>query len=137
MRYRFLILFFFVIVVPLFGQDKAILEKGKVSYISSQNVYVKFESTENINIGDTLFADKRDQMIPLLVVDNKSSISCVCTPISSGGINISDEIFTQKMVLENPQVENPLVQQEKNTPSESHQPPYKRRNTEGSITTSV
>ena len=128
MRYRFLIFYFFAIAVSLQGQDTEMLKKGRVSYISSQNVYVKFESTKSINIGDTLFTNKKGQLIPLLVVDNKSSISCVCTPISSGGINLSDEIFTQKTVKENPQVEKLLGQQEKNTPPESHQPRYRNNN---------
>ena len=36
------------------------LEKGTVSYVSSQNVYVKFSSTRGINIGDTLFIKKQE-----------------------------------------------------------------------------
>jgi hypothetical protein len=78
------------------GQVNDGLERGKVSYISSQNVYVKFESTENIEIGDTLFLNKSGEMIPALVVNNKSSISCVCIPIISSGINISDEIVLRR-----------------------------------------
>ena len=128
MRYRFLIFYFFAIAFSLQGQDTEMLKKGRVSYISSQNVYVKFESTESINIGDTLFTNKKGQLMPLLVVDNKSSISCVCTPISSGGIHLSDEIFTQKTGKENPQVEKQLDQQENNTPLESHQPRYRNNN---------
>jgi len=98
------------------------LKKGKVSYISSQNVYVKFESTEGINIGDTLFLNRKGQMIPSLVVDNKSSISCVCTPISSVEISISDEIFTQKVEIEKIQVEKLLLLQENRATPETHQP---------------
>jgi hypothetical protein len=100
MRYYFLIFFFVAIASSLQGQDKSVHEKGKVSYISSQNVYVKFESTENIEIGDTLFLNKGGELIPSLVVNNKSSISCVCTPIFPGGINVSDEIIYQRKDLD-------------------------------------
>ena len=58
MRYFFLIFFFTAIASLVQGQDNAGQEKGKVSYVSSQNVYVKFESTERIEIGDTLFLNK-------------------------------------------------------------------------------
>ena len=56
---------------------------GKISYISSQNIYVKFELTENIQIGDTLYLKKESTFIPILVVLNQSSTSCVCRPISN------------------------------------------------------
>jgi len=88
------------------GQDKAVHEKGKVSYISSQNVYVKFESTENIEIGDTLFLNKKGEMAPSLVVNNKSSISCVCTPILPGGVKVSDEIIYQRKDLDKDQLDH-------------------------------
>ena len=125
MRYLFLIFYFFAIVFSVQGQDDSI---GKVSYITSQNVYVKFKSTEKINIGDTLFLTRKDQIIPALVVDNKSSISCVCTPISSRGINLSDEIYTQMKRVANPQVEKPLDQQENNASLEDRQPRYRTNN---------
>jgi hypothetical protein len=56
---------------------------GKVSFVSSRNVYVKFSSTSGIATGDTLFITSGDKMIPALVVQNLSSISCVCQQISS------------------------------------------------------
>jgi len=114
MRYYFIIFFFVAIASLVKGQDNTGLEKGKVSYVSSQNVYVKFESTENIEIGDTLFLNKKGEMIPSLVVNNKSSISCVCTPIFSGGVNVSDEIIFQKNTTE-----YALSKQQESQPSDS------------------
>jgi len=81
--------------ISLFGQTKTDEGKGKVSYISSQNVYVKFESTEKIEVGDTLLINRNGQLIPALVVNSKSSISCVCTPLISGRINVADEVILQ------------------------------------------
>ncbi len=105
MRYFFLFFFFAAIASLVQAQDNDGLEKGKVSYVSSQNVYVKFESTERIEIGDTLFLNKKGEMIPSLVVNNKSSISCVCTPIISSGINVSDEIIFRRKDLDTAQID--------------------------------
>lgn len=96
MRYRFLFIIFLFFAINSYGQNIPISKKGTVSYISSQNVYVKFESTENIEIGDTLFISKGDQLVPVLVIDNKSSISCVCSPVSSARVQISDVLIFQK-----------------------------------------
>ena len=75
MRYRFLLIVYFsAIALSAHGQDDPMSGSGKVSYITSQNVYVKFESTESIHIGDTLFSNKKNQIIPVFVVNNKSSL---------------------------------------------------------------
>jgi len=132
MRYIFLIFFFTVIAVSLYGQNRPISGKGIVSYISSQNVYVKFESTDNINVGDTLFISNGDQLIPALIVDNKSSISCVCTPLSSRKINVSDELLAQKneikkldkIIQEKLQEEKSLAQKEESVSPDDHTPRF-------------
>jgi len=100
MRYSFLIYLFAASAYSLQAQDNTALEKGVVSYMSSQNVYVKFESTERIKIGDTLYINKENELEPILLVNNKSSISCLCTPLTSKQINVSDQIFAQKIIIE-------------------------------------
>jgi len=95
-RYYILIFNFLAIAFALQAQDDIMLKSGTVSYITTQNVYVKFESTQAINIGDTLFLKGKDQMIPALVVDNKSSISVVCTPVNSVRLKVTDEISAKK-----------------------------------------
>lgn len=67
--------------------------RGKISYISTQNVYVKFDNTEGIAIGDTLFAISKGKLTPSILVKNISSISCV--GISLGGVKLalSNEII--------------------------------------------
>jgi hypothetical protein len=94
-------------------------ESGKVSYISSQNVYVKCKSTENIDIGDTLFMFKKGVLIPYLIVNNKSSISCVCTLILPGEINIADEIIFRKNIKEKTPNGQPVIQQSDSSNSAS------------------
>jgi len=74
-------------------------KEGSISFITSQNVYVKFQSTENITVGDTLFTIQDTKKTPVLIVKDMSSISCVCTPISSNQWTVGDKVTTQyKMV---------------------------------------
>ena len=63
----------------LYGQEPDIVIEGKVTFITSKNVYVKFENTQMIKIGDTL---RTSNNIPCLLVSNKSSSSVVCTIVN-------------------------------------------------------
>ncbi len=66
--------------------------EGKVTYLTSQHVYVRFSSTAGLTDGDTLLVGG----VPALVIMNHSSTSCVCEPL--GG-----KIFTVgTMVTGNP-----------------------------------
>ena len=110
------------------AQDATMPVKGRVSYITSQNVYVKFESTESIQVGDTLFTNKKGRIIPALVVNNKSSISCVCTPILSGSLEISDNILPRSVAFKNLPVNKPLNQQNDNASSNAMKPRFRNDN---------
>ncbi|MFZ4548664.1 MAG: hypothetical protein ACOYN4_14555 [Bacteroidales bacterium] len=84
-----------VIILLLLGfnsnaQTLGETKEGTISYVTSQSVYVKFESTENIAVGDTLFMVKEQKKTPILIVKELSSISCVCTPISSKQLLVND-----------------------------------------------
>lgn len=80
------------------GQTVIEPEEGAVSFVTSQNVYVKFKSTENIAVGDTLFVNQAGVPAPALVVTNLSSISCVCIPIGSKQFAVSDKLFTKQKI---------------------------------------
>lgn len=121
MRYLFLLFFITAIASLVQGQDIEGFDKGKVSYISSQNVYVKFESTENIEIGDTLFLNRSGEVIPALIVNNKSSISCVCIPIISIRINVSDEIIYYRKGMDKEQLDQQSSTQKDSSSSASGQ----------------
>lgn len=81
--------------------------EGMVSYITSQNIYVKFKSTGSIAIGDTLFLKFGGEMVPALEVTNLSSISCVCKSISSRQISVSTPVFSIPRQI-NPPVVKPV-----------------------------
>ena len=89
MRYFIHILLILLLLPTLSGQDR---REGKITYITSQHVYVKFASMEGIAGGDTLFISQPDQDIPALVVQNVSSVSCVCIPILSRSFKVSESI---------------------------------------------
>jgi len=92
MKQRFIFILFFVIVSSIiYAQDTGEIIKGKVSFVTSKNIYVKFSSTKSINIGDTLRISNKTN--PCLIVKNKSSISCVCSKIGDCDIKKDDEVI--------------------------------------------
>ncbi len=96
MRFLYLIILFICWELSLTGQTQVDIQEGTISYITSQSIYVKFESTENIEVGDTLFFRKNGTLLPVLEVKNLSSISCVCVPIGTPDLNVSDIIISNK-----------------------------------------
>jgi hypothetical protein len=72
---------------------------GKVSFASSQNIYIKFKSTEGITAGDTLFIYTGGKLTPVLIVKNLSSVSCVCTSLTSKPLSLSQEVLAKKRVI--------------------------------------
>lgn len=68
---------------------------GKVSFISSQNIYVKFRSTLGISAGDTLFMSSGDKLIPVLRVTGLSSTSCICTPFPGSNLSAAIDIIAR------------------------------------------
>lgn len=68
----------------LFSQQESIKKIfGKVSYISSQFTYVKFNSTDGIKVNDTLFVQSRKRLVPKLIVSSMSSRSVAGIVIGS------------------------------------------------------
>jgi hypothetical protein len=82
------------------GQTPGESIEGAISFMTSQNIYVKFQSTENILKGDTLFIMQDTKLIPVLIVKDLSSISCVCTPVSSRKLSVADKILTQRKIIQ-------------------------------------
>ncbi len=63
----------------LHAQDNQGTQSGTVTFVTSNNIYVKFDDTDSIAIGDELFFNGS----PCLQVTQKSSSSVVCTIINS------------------------------------------------------
>jgi hypothetical protein len=96
MRNTFLVFIIIVFCVEMNGQTNSSYLTGKVSFVSPSNIYVKFISTQGIREGDTLFTLSGVNLVPVLKVNNLSSISCVTTLISTGQISVGDQFLARK-----------------------------------------
>lgn len=87
-------------VIKLYGQEAKILVEGKVSYITTQNIYVKFQQSGTVEVGDTVFIRKDEKAIPLLVAESVSSTSCVGKPLVVLELKIDDVVFAKSRIPE-------------------------------------
>jgi hypothetical protein len=108
MTNRFLILLFLCVSITVFGQSNTEELEGSVSFISSQNTYVKFVNTTGIQIGDTLFLSKNNKREPALVVTGLSSISCVGRAIGDIELSTTNTIIA-KVVTKKPELPLEIV----------------------------
>ena len=88
-------LFVLMSVFQLHAQEKTTRLEGSVSYITGHNIYVKFVNTRGIENGDTLFILKNEVLIPALIVQHRSSISCLCQTVGSDEFKVEDRVFAQ------------------------------------------
>lgn len=81
----FIVPFLFIFsLCPAQDKDQELL--GAVSFVTSNNVYVKFDSTEEIQVGDILRLSGKD----CLKVTDKSSVSIVCSIMDDCAVNKGD-----------------------------------------------
>jgi hypothetical protein len=115
MKYISIIVGIIIFSVELSGQEARENLSGKVSFISSQNIYVKFISTAGISIGDTLYIPSDKDLIPALTVTNLSSVSCICTSISAEKLTVDHIIIARKRQVALKPAEDAVVAEEKET----------------------
>jgi len=70
-------------------------KEGKISFISSEHVYVKFDNTRGIEKGDTLYFNQTNTYLPALVVKDLSSLSCICIPILKNQLVAGNNIIAR------------------------------------------
>lgn len=97
MKHILQISLFLLLSFSLQAQSSVILEDGRVSFVSSKNVYVKFDNTKDLNKGDTLYVNQAGRLEATLVVDNKSSSSVVCTKVEGKKLAV-DDVVTAKII---------------------------------------
>ena len=103
-------IFILILLVPfrwILGQAGGEHLEGTITYKSSQNVYVTFESTEGLEAGDTIYISKEGALIPVLAVKSLSSISCVCEPLSTMELSLSQKLVAMPRAV--PAVVIPVV----------------------------
>jgi len=94
------VLLIFILGLRLNGQTVVESKEGSISFVTTQNVYVKFQSTDNIAVGDTLFMTKDTKKVPALIVKDRSSISCVCIPITTKQLAVGEKISSQPKIIQ-------------------------------------
>ncbi|NNF33766.1 MAG: hypothetical protein HKN68_06640 [Saprospiraceae bacterium] len=89
----------------VFVSSQSETQEGLITFIASSNVYVRFDDTELINLGDTLFKKVGSQFTPCLLVEKKSSTSCVCSAIDSCVSSKNDKVYFQQFIQDEKQKE--------------------------------
>jgi hypothetical protein len=82
-------------VIHIYGQQSDYLLAGKVSFVTAQNIYVKFASTDKIHIGDTIYSQSENKLVPLFTVENLSSISCVGKVIGKPDVKVDQDVVAK------------------------------------------
>jgi len=96
MRIYTILILILLPILQLFGQGvNPPLVEGKVSYITLQNIYVKFENTGLVQAGDTIFIRKDQVISPLFVAESVSSTSCVGKPLVQTDLKVSDIVYVR------------------------------------------
>ncbi len=85
------IIVFIVLTGSVFSQSNDSILIGTVSFVTSNNIYVKFENTKTITIGDSLKLSSTNAAC--LVVKSKSSSSCVCQIVNDCDIKKGDAVI--------------------------------------------
>ncbi len=101
------ILIVMIICSRIYGQETDFVIEGKVTFITSKNVYVKFDNTKMIKIGDTL---KIANNMPCLLVSNKSSRSVVCTKINDCNVEKDTVVTFKYAIVEENIIENETIE---------------------------
>ena len=86
---------------------------GTVTYKSSQNVYVKFENTDGISQGDTLFQKMNNKLIPAIIVQFISTKSVAGEALNNTDLKPGDKLYAviEKEIPEEVAEQNNLPQQ--------------------------
>ncbi|WP_423128254.1 hypothetical protein [Gaoshiqia sp. Z1-71] len=102
MKYKHILTFLLAIFafVGSEAQEGQLKVFGKISYLTAQNIYVRFDGTNNIQEGDTVFVERDGAVKPLLIIESKSSLSAMGKPLSSISLTIGDEIFAKRQATE-------------------------------------
>lgn len=134
MKYFLSALLWITTLLPVMSQVSSDWEAGAVSFVSSRNVYVKFESTEGIEVGDTLYHQLNNAFVAALVVNNKSSTSVVCTPLTGVKLEAKQKIFAHKKVVdlknEEEEFTEPFPPGDESKPTAEVKPTFQEEQTE-------
>lgn len=75
--------------------------EGIVTFVSSQYIYVKFENTEGINVGDTLYQRINRGLKPVLQIEFISSTSSAGVLLNGTELKVNDKViaFAETIII--------------------------------------
>jgi len=85
----------------MFGQEDGKRIEGQVTFLTTANVYVRFENTAEIQAGDSLRLTTTGKAC--LLVTSTSSTSCVCTVVNECTPEKGDAVFFMPSKKEEPE----------------------------------
>ncbi|MFN3694368.1 MAG: hypothetical protein ACK4UV_05110, partial [Ignavibacterium sp.] len=93
MKFRFVLFSVFLLLTTFVSPQKKETVEGKVSYITPQLIYLKFQNTDGINVNDTLYQSVNKNAKRRLVVKFISSISVACEKLDNFDLKVGDTFF--------------------------------------------
>lgn len=96
MKIKLIFILFLFSTLSVLAQDVVKNLDGTVTFVTSNNVYVRFENTDDIKIGDKLQLNRKE----CLAVSEKSSTSVVCTVINDCVVNTGDAVTYTAVITE-------------------------------------
>jgi hypothetical protein len=110
------IIFLLIVLISSLSAQEGLKElEGTITYLSAQNIYVKFSSAAKIKPGDKIFIRKGDNLLPVITVEYCSSVSIVGKQTGAEQFKVGDKVIAF-IPKEKERIEQ-LSQQ--NTPSQS------------------
>ena len=111
---KLLLIYLFCLPAYLLAQEGEFRSLGKVSYISSQNIYVRFDGVNTIQPGDSLFVFHGGTHQLMFVVQSRSSLSCMGTPEVGIEVKLGQEVYgtitrKKQVPLTEGTIVNPLI----------------------------
>lgn len=82
-------------LINIFGQTGNSMIEGKITYITLQNTYAKFENAGMVKAGDTIFVYQNQVLVPLFLAETVSSTSCVGKSVGNIEMKISDLVYVK------------------------------------------
>jgi hypothetical protein len=119
MRKLLIIFLMFGILTTVKAQEKRMEIEGTVTYLTSQNVYVKFLSAKEIKPGDEIYIRKDSILVPVISVENCSSVSCVGKAIGELKLKLGDKVIALVPKEKESKVQETRKAEQTNTTQES------------------
>ena len=75
---------------------------GVVTFKSSENIYVKFENTTDMKVGDTLYVKELNSLKPVISVKFLSSRSVAGSYLNGKELKVDDKVYAYVIIKEKP-----------------------------------